>query len=233
MAVFGAVGTVISLAALLIVIGGIVLVVVAIRQGRVDTSPRAFLRVYLYVLAFASFLVLLFGATSLVKVGLATVAGRSFSYYQVTYAYGPQGAPPGKEGIVAPTGPSPAAQTDRQYRDDLVRGLALVVTGGILWILHWLGIRALDPPDVRRASLLAALYSGGMLTIAGLVTVVAMPWGVYSLLAYYVLPQDQNGPTNQPGDPLSFAIVFLPVLLYFLWRLIQRARSPRAIAKAA
>jgi len=164
-----------------------------------------------------------------VKVGLATVAGKNFSYYQARYAYapgGPPGAPPGKQF-------QPVDQSDRAYRDDLVRGIALVVTGGLLWLLHWLGIRALDPPDVRRGSLLAALYNGGLLAIAGLVTVVALPWGIYSLLAYYVLPQDTYGPPNQPGDPLSYAIVFLPVLLYFLWRLIERARGPRAIGKAA
>jgi len=226
------VSAVISLAALLLIIGSVVVIVLAIRQGRLDTSPRALLRLYLYALAFASFLVLLFGATSLVKAGLATVAGKNFSYYQARYAYAPQGAPPGKQlGPVPP--PQPIDQSDRAYRDDLVRGIALVVTGGLLWMLHWLGIRALDPPDVRRGSLLAALYSGGLLAIAGLVTVVALPWGIYALLAYYVLPQDTNGPPNEPGDPLSYAIVFLPVLLYFLWRLIERTRGPRAIARAA
>jgi len=225
------VSAVIILAALLLIVGGVVVIVLAIRQGRLDTSPRAFLRLYLYALAFASFLVLLFGATSLVKVGLATVAGKSFSYYQARYAYAPQGAPPGKQIGTIPA--PPIDQSDRAYRDDLVRGIALVVTGGLLWMLHWLGIRALDPADVRRRSLLAALYNGGLLAIAGLVTVVALPWGIYSLLAYYVLPQDTYGPPNQPGDPLSYAIVFLPVLLYFLWRLIERARSARAIGTAS
>ncbi|HLB77731.1 MAG TPA: DUF5671 domain-containing protein [Candidatus Dormibacteraeota bacterium] len=224
---------VIALAAVLLLIGGVVVVVLAIRQGRLDTSPRALLRFYLYALAFASFLVLLFGATSLVKAGMATVAGRGFSYYEVSYQYGPPGAPPVKPGVVPVPPPVPTDQSERPYRDDLVRGLALVVTGGLLWVLHWLGIRALDPPEVRRTSLLAALYSGGLLAIAGLVTVVALPWGIYSVLAYYVLPQDGNGPSNRPGDPLSYAIVFLPVLLYFLWRLIERARGPRVVAKAA
>jgi hypothetical protein len=225
---------VIALAAVLLLIGGVVVVVLAIRQGRLDTSPRALLRFYLYALAFASFLVLLFGATSLVKAGMATVAGRGFSYYEVTYAYGPPGAPPPyKSGLAPGPAPVPTDQSERPYRDDVVRGLALILTGGLLWVLHWLGIRALDPPEVRRTSLLAALYSGGLLAIAGLVTVVALPWGIYSVLAYYVLPQDGNGPSNRPGDPLSYAIVFLPVLLYFLWRLIERARGPRVVAKAA
>lgn len=226
------VGVVIGLAGLLLIIGGVVVLVLVIRQGRLDTSPRAYLRFYLYALAFASFLVLLLGATALVKAGLATVAGRDFSYYQVTYATVPQ-APPGKVGVAPSPPPVPTDLNDRPYRDDLVRGLALVLTGGLLWILHWLGIRALDPPEVRRTSLLAALYSGGLLAIAGLVTVVALPWGIYALLAHYVLPQDGNGPSTLPGDPLSYAIVFLPVLLYFLWRLIQQARRPRAIARAA
>ena len=225
---------VIALAVLLLLIGGVVVVVLAIRQGRLDTSPRALLRLYLYALAFASFLVLLFGATSLGKAGLATVAGRNFSYYQAAiYAYGPQGPPPYKSGIAPGPAPIPTDQSERPYRDDLVRGLALVLTGGLLWVLHWLGIRALDPPEVRRTSLLAALYSGGLLAIAGVVTVVALPWGIYALLAYYVLPQDAYGPTNRPGEPLSYAIVFLPVLLYFLWRLVERTRGPRVVAKAA
>ena len=117
---------VIALAVLLLVIGGVVVVVLAIRQGRLDTSPRALLRLYLYALAFASFLVFLFGATSLVKAGLATVAGRSFSYYQVTYAYGPQGAPPYKSGIAPGPPPVPTDQSERPYRDDLVRAVFLV-----------------------------------------------------------------------------------------------------------
>ncbi len=87
-------GMVITLAVLLVIVGGVAATVVAFRRGRLDTSPRAFLRLYLYALAFASFLVLLFGATSLVTAGLAAVAGKNFSYQ--TYSYAP--GPPGPEG---------------------------------------------------------------------------------------------------------------------------------------
>ena len=79
---------------------------------------------------------------------------------------------------------------------------------------------------MRRRSTLAAVYSGGLLTIGGLVTVVALPWG----LAHYLIPQSigPGGTSNQPGPPLAYATVFVPGLVYFLWRLVQRAGRPAA-----
>jgi len=208
-------------AAILLLIGGIVVAVLLLRQGRLDTSPRGFLRLYLYALAFASFLVALLGAAGLVTAGLATVAGKDFSYVHYSASPLPQEV---KDNPRYTPPPGPSEQQDRQYRDDWVRGITLLLTGGLLWALHFLGIRATDPPEVRRSGALASLYSGGLLAIAGLTTVVALPWGIYSLVAFYVLPQSPPGQQNQPGPILASAIVFLPVLAYFLWRLTQRAR---------
>ncbi len=217
-------GTVITLAVLLVIVGGIAAAVVTFLRGRLDTSSRAFLRLYLYALAFASFLVLLFGATSLVTAGLAAVAGKSFSYQTYQYA-GPPG-PEGKPQLRADADVN--ADLDRRFRDDLVKGIAFAVVGGLLWTMHWAGIRAVDPTEVRRRSALASLYSGGLLAIAGLATVVTLPWSIYSLLSYYIVPPaglGSGGSSTQPGPLLAFALVFLPVLAYFLWRLIQRVRD--------
>ena len=87
--------------------------------------------------------------------------------------------------------------------------------GGLLWGLHWLGIRSRDPAIVRRRSLLGALYSGGLLAISGLVTLVALPWGLYELLARYLVPQNVGvaGVSNQPGLPIAYATVFIPVVI--------------------
>ncbi len=208
----------ITLGVVVIIIGGIVATVIVMRQGRFDTSPRGILRGYLYALAFASFLVFLIGTASLVTAGLSSVAGRNFSYYQ--YQYSPP--PPQADNPKAATQPTPTEDQDRRFRDDLVRGIALMVTGGLLWSLHWLGIRAVDPPEVRRTSTLASLYGNGLLAIAGLVTIVSLPLGVYALLAYYILPASGKNPSNQPGPTLAYALVFLPVLAYFLWRLVQK-----------
>ncbi len=218
-------GMVITLAVLLVIVGGVAATVVAFRRGRLDTSPRAFLRLYLYALAFASFLVLLFGATSLVTAGLAAVAGKNFSYQTYSYAPGPPG-PEGKPQLRPESEVN--AELDRRFRDDLVKGIAFAVVGGLLWTMHRAGIRAIDPAEVRRRSAFASLYSGGLLAIAGLVTVVTLPWSIYSLLSYYIVPQagpGSGGPSTQPGPLLAFALVFLPVLAYFLWRLIQRVRD--------
>ncbi len=206
----------ITLGVVVIIIGGIAAIVIAMRQGRFDTSPRGILRGYLYALAFASFLVFLNGTASLVTAGLSSIAGRGFSYYQYQYS------PPPPESPKYGSQPTPSEEQDRRFRDDLVRGIALMVTGGLLWSLHWLGIRAVDPPEVRRASTLASLYGNGLMAIAGLVTIISLPLGVYALLAYYILPASGKNASNQPGPTLAYALVFLPVLAYFLWRLVQK-----------
>jgi hypothetical protein len=226
------IGAVIEVFVLLVIAGGIAAAVISYRRGHLDASPRGFLRLYLYTLALASFLVLLLGAVSLTTAGLATVAGKDFSYQLVEY---PQ--PPSGGGLDKSAGP-PAdgrAEQDRTYRDDLVRGAALLVVGSIMWGLHWLAIRSLDPAVIRRRSLLAAMYSGGLLAISGLVTLVAIPWGLYTLLAHYLIPQSvAGGPSNPPGAPLAYAVVFLPVLAYFLWRLVQRVgRQPLTTTQTA
>lgn len=210
------IASLIGLGVVVLLIGGVVAAVIGLRQGRFDTSPRGILRGYLYAVAFASILVFLIGTASLVTAGLASVAGRNFSYYQYQYT------PPPPDNPKVASQPTPTEEQDRRFRDDLVRGIALMVTGGLLWALHWLGIRAVDPPEVRRASTLASLYGNGLLAIAGLVTVVSLPLGVYALLAYYVLPASGKNPSNQPGPTLAYALVFLPVLAYFLWRLVQK-----------
>lgn len=93
-------GVVIEVIALVVIAGGIAAAVINYRRGHLDTSPRAFLRLYLSSLASASFLVFLLGTASLTTAGLATIAGKDFSYQLVEY-------PQASNGVAIDKAPAP------------------------------------------------------------------------------------------------------------------------------
>lgn len=187
-------------------------------------SGRFALRGYLHLASVVSSLVIAFGLVSLVTAGVTLPAGRGFSY-QVT---GPRQAisPPERFGRDPEEMRHQLEErAEAQFKDDVVRGLALTSVGLLLWGLHTAGLRITENADERRHSWLNRLHRLGLLAIFGASGLIALPLGTYELARYYVVGSVVEFHT-QPGSSVAIAIVFVPIWLYELWHVLRVYRQP-------
>jgi hypothetical protein len=223
------------------IIGAIALVIVLVVQrarGGTDFSPRALLRLYLYIASLAGLVVLTIGLASVVNYGLAAVAGDEFIYGGPPRAFvatGPR-CPPGAVGCTEPTPEQQAQiarqqeqvqrqqeqQRERRRNEDLIRGITFSVFGGLFWVAHWAARRGLGEEEMaglRRGYLMLGTI------VFGLGTIVLLPTGIYQGLVNVILPSSDNV-FRQGADALGGGIVSLPIWLLFLRLVVTEFRQP-------
>lgn len=218
----------------------VLLAVILVQRGRegLDTSPRALLRVYLYLASLAGIVVLAIGAGSLVNYGLARAAGDDFVYGGIPVAARPAlRCPPGETRCVEPS-PEQLAEQERREREqrerrrdeDLLRGVTFTLFGALFWGAHWAARRGVERADDRSALRRAYLMLGTV--VFGLATVVLLPTGVYQALANLLLSSSEA--VFRPGaDALGGGIVTLPIWLVYLRLALLESRRPEPQAAAA
>jgi len=220
------------------ILGTVALVVVLVVQrarGGPDLSPRALLRLYLYVASLAGIVVLTIGLASVANYAVARLAGDGLIY---------GGSGPGPVVVTAvPTCPPEAVargcvnptpeqldqqrtaqkqQTDRRRDEDLIRGITFTVFGALFWGAHWAARRSLgeDTPTntLRRGYLMLGTV------VFGLSTVVLLPTGIYQAIANSLLQTPQNF-FRQGADALGGGIVSLPIWLIYLRLVVTEFRQ--------
>ncbi|MFN2465282.1 MAG: hypothetical protein ABR598_03345 [Candidatus Dormibacteria bacterium] len=227
------------------VVGGIVaLVFFLVRGNRGEDAftSRNMLRVYLRLAYMASLVVFLVGAVYTLTAGFAVAFGHDFSYYPNAIAANPCGPIPPSGGDPTAyknctsrygSGGAPifAGPPDTRQQDDLIRGLSLMFTGLILGAGHRLGQRASETLEERHNSGLARTEAALGTVGFGLVTIIALPIGAYSVMHHLILGNQvtSSGP-DMPGQSLAVALVFTPAWLYYLYGFVTRGRSRPAVA---
>lgn len=200
-----------------------------------ELSFRNFLLAYFYLMTIASLLVMSLGVASLLQTGMGAALGKEFSY-SAPRLREPQPLPASPNGKTGPSIEKQKAEReerlDRQSREGLLQGVSMSVIGGIILGLHWWGRRRLTsgrrdwlPTALRKAKLLI------LLAIYSVVGLIALPWGIYDALRYYIIPATDRFSGTTPGGVLSVALVFVPLWAYFLVAVIgelKRTETARA-----
>ncbi len=203
------------------VLGTIVLLVALfVQRGTGSFTPRAILRLYLYIGSLAGILALAIGLASILNYGIARVAGTEFVYGGVPSAVAPPTCPPGATGCVEPTpaqlerGRVQQEQEQERRRDEeLIRGLTFTFFGALFWGAHWAARRGLAEEEAGGGLRRGYLMLGT--AVFGLGTIVLLPTGVYQALANALLRTPDN--VFRPGaDTLGGGIVALAVWLIYL-----------------
>ncbi len=220
----------IGLTVFVLVIGGIgAAIYFAVRgQGAGDNfSFRTLLRLYLRLAYLVSLVLFMIGAVMTLTAAFGAVFGHDFSYGP-DYSSGnaticsaiPQGAQPKCD--------YPQTQgDDPRQRQDLIRGLSLLVAGLVIGAAHRYGQLSMESEEERTGSGLAkAEYLVGTVGF-GLVSIVALPAAAYSVLSYNLISQNTNNSGGDiPGPALAVALVFVPAWAYYLVSFVRRVKSP-------
>jgi len=196
-----------------VVIGLIIAAIVTIVRARSTggiTFPGIMLG-YVYAAMFVSLFLLAAGGALLLKAGLSEVAGRDFAYNTET------------ENRYYPSGSVRVDPSDQAIRNDVAIGITLAFVGSALFAIHGVaavGMRRRRIPGVRQISRTYNLIGLAASTIAFLAGGGA---AIYETLRRYILNADNFDPWNypRPGGAIGVAVVFLPLALWFAWRVWQ------------
>ena len=221
--VFAALGLVIPL----LIIGGIVYFILKLRGGAsLSFSYQDALRVYFYAMILISVgLLTLGGVSTLLKVGFGEIVGREFSYGEVYEEH--RTIQERLDDQLYPTifeeeTRSLTEKVELAMRTSLINGVSLTAIGGFLWLVHFFGRRWVEA-RAQRSDSLRKLYLMAALIIFAMTTIVSLSTGIPEALRYALL--DINLGEESPGEPLSIAIVGLPVWLFYLVTTIRTMRT--------
>jgi hypothetical protein len=221
--------------------------VVAVVRGRAgegwNIQFSGVLAAYAALVMLISVFLVAAGAGALVKAGLAEAFGRDFSYDTAPY---PQYREIPVEPVRTPAGeatPSPADEgtratpdapvppqperwidpSDNAIRDDVATGITLTFVGAALFAIHAVMSVALRRRGAQGERLIARAYNllGLATSTIGFLALAAM--GLNDIVRRYVVEGGDLEPwqVRHPGEHLGFAIAFLPLALWFGWRVWQ------------
>jgi hypothetical protein len=165
------------------------------------------------------------GTALLIKTGFSAAVGRDFSY---STALEPRYSPyepfyPPESGKAAPEPESWVDPSDNNRRDDIASGVTLVFQGSTLFAIHGVMAAVLRRRRAQGTHLATRAYNLLGLAAASVAFLALGGAALYGIVRRYAL-ETQNldaGELPHPGDPLAYAIVFLPLALWFGWRVWQ------------
>lgn len=185
-------------------VGLIAYAFIRIRVGQpLPITLQGYLAIYVRVAMLLALVVLVAGLAEVVNAGLSRLAGAEYSY--------------GRE-----IGTGEAGRLEDAFRAGLVGGIAMALAGGVIYAIHFAASLALGPVAHRRELRLA--YLGVLLAVVGVVSILAIPFGISGTIEYAVQTTRQT--FHGPGEDLAMAIVFTPVWLGLIALLLREVRRP-------
>ena len=202
----------------LFVVGLIVTAVVVIMRARAGEDRgitfSGILQAYVSTAMFISIFLVAVGGALLIKPALGGIIGTDFSYNnEPEERYYPRG----EETWVNPS--------DDAIRNDVAGGVTLVFVGVALFAVHGVAAAVLRRRQAQGERLISRAYNLLGLAMASIAFLGGGGEAVHDVLRRYVL--DSGGPhswdwnTPRPGGALATAIVFLPLAVWFGWRVWQ------------
>jgi hypothetical protein len=165
------------------------------------------------------------GISTLLKVGFGEIVDQEFSYGNVYEEHRYDQQREKEEDYSPDTGGETRSLPEKvelEMKGSLINGVSLTVIGLFLLVVHFLGRWWVETGD-ERSDLLRRLYLMAGLVIFAIVTIVSLAAGIPETLRYALL--DINPGEESPGEPISIAIVALPVWLCYLVATLRNIRT--------
>ncbi len=218
-AIFGVLGTSATLVLLALVATGIV----AFHRGHL-TFPTIAHTYTAFLLAVCIALALAGGAL-LVKSLTSVAIARDFSYQTADF---PRSLPPG---AVESPETTAAARARTQAGDDLTAGITLLVIGIGLGVAHAFGNAVASRRDPIYRDVVERGFAVAMLAVGTVVGLASSAILLNDLLRRYVVTAAPALYTQQrPGGALGYALLFVPLWIYFARRVWRSLAGPDAVA---
>ena len=230
------------LAAVAVVVGGVVFLFLRFRKGQdIQISLRLLLRLYLFVIIIVGLVLLTQGFSGLVRAGLAGAGGNDFSYRPVFAGKVFERPPLDPLELREPKDLSREELEelarirnkrdevnreqqleqrreglDRALKEGIIEGITFAIIGAIIWGVHIEGRRRLETKK-ERESALNRLYLISVVVIFGVITLVNLPQAVSETVRFYVLDfPDEFSRPSPPGGKLALSIATLPLWIAYL-----------------
>ena len=233
-----------TLLVLVVIAGGIALLVRRGGEGGSIKFPSVLLGYVATAMLVGVFLVAA-GAGLLLKAGFAQAGERDFSYDVQPYpVYEPYPAS-GPSVPAKPNAPDEPTRTidpsDNAIRDDFATGISLTFAGAVLFAVHAFGAVVLRRRQAPGDQLITRAYNLVGLGVATLGFLGTGAQALNDIVRRYVVGGDtvEAWQLRHPGEPLAIAVMLLPLILWFGWRVWQemgggasREHAPDAVAAA-
>jgi len=212
-----------------LVIGLIVAAVVAFMRSRaVEGGGITFSAVLVGYVALAmlvSVFLLAAGSASLIKTGFSGAVGRDFSYditLEPRYPPYEEFYPP-ESGKPVPEPEAWVDPSDNALRNDIAAGVTLVFLGLALFAVHGTAAVVLRRRGAQGTHFVSRVYNLLGLAGASIAFLASGGTALHGIIRRYALETDKlsSWEMPHPGEPLAFAVAFLPLSLWFGWRVWQ------------
>jgi hypothetical protein len=212
-----------------LVIGLIVAAVVAFMRSRaVEGGGITFSAVLVGYVALAmlvSVFLLAAGSASLIKTGFSGAVGRDFSYditLEPRYPPYEEFYPP-ESGKPVPEPEAWVDPSDNALRNDIAAGVTLVFLGLALFAVHGTGAVVLRRRGAPGTHFVSRVYNLLGLAGASIAFLASGGAGLHGIIRRYALETGNlsSWEMPHPGETLAFAVAFLPLSLWFGWRVWQ------------
>ena len=121
--------------------------------------------------------------------------------------------------------PTLSEKVELEMEGSLINGVSLTVIGLFLLSVHLVSRWRVET-ECERADLLRRLYLMAGLVVFAITTIVALANGIPETLRYALLDIKSGG--ESPGEPLSIAVVAIPVWIYYLVATLRHLRTASA-----
>jgi hypothetical protein len=212
-----------------LVIGLIIAAAVAFMRSRaVEGGGITFSAVLVGYVALAmlvSVFLLAGGTALLIKTGFSGAVGRDFSYDITLEPRYPPYEPfyPPESGKPAPEPESWVDPSDNARRNDIAAGVTFVFLGLALFAVHGTAAVVLRRRGAQGTHFVSRVYNLLGLAGASIAFLASGGAALHGIIRRYALETDKlsSWEMPHPGEPLAFAVVFLPLSLWFGWRVWQ------------
>jgi hypothetical protein len=120
-----------------------------------------------------------------------------------------------------------SAYNDWPIASDVTLGVTLLVTGGVICLLHVFGKKTLEAKEGKSTPLLKKVYLFFMLTIFSIGGLVALPVAIYEVANYYVEHAEEYMYYNDPSGSIAAAVVIVPMWVYYFMRVMRNTHAAK------
>ncbi|MFA5374653.1 MAG: DUF5671 domain-containing protein [Dehalococcoidia bacterium] len=120
-----------------------------------------------------------------------------------------------------------SAYNDRPIASDVTLGVTLLVTGGVICLLHVFGKRTLEAKEGKSTPLLKKVYLFFMLTVFSIGGLVALPVAIYEVANYYVEHVEEYMYHSDPSGSIAAAVVIVPMWVYYFMRVMRNTHAAK------
>ncbi|MDD2270215.1 MAG: hypothetical protein PHG60_01360 [Candidatus Dojkabacteria bacterium] len=197
------------------------------KKTKFQFPTKTLFHIYLYLISFLTLIIALIGGAIAIKSALAYQFGTPFSYtlykgssfeearmYDTTISKDTFEICPDAE--VLTIGDADFCFDSQMPNTDLIVGLTLLLSMGILFAIHEFAISKITKED--KSQWLEKIYLFASLILYSIIGLISIPVSIYQLTNFLLLkPENYSYSTpDAPGMAIGMAVLSLPLWIYFL-----------------